>query len=114
MKRPIVAAFVGLAAVAATAQFSPSTGLLNDIYPKDPARAEALRLCMLADPNFNRLDGVAREACYHHAFGEQASVPLAPADFKTSNQVDLRQSAAMGTVAHNDVRLTQEADHSQR
>jgi hypothetical protein len=96
MKRLIVATFVGLTAAAAAAQFGPIRSLLDDIYPKDAARAQALRLCMLANPNFNRLDSAARDACYHHAFGERASVPSVPSlDVKPSNQVDLRPSAAM-------------------
>jgi hypothetical protein len=98
MKRLIVATFVGLTAAAAASQFGPIHSLLDDIYPKNAAKAQALRLCILANPNFNRLDGAARDACYHHAFGERASVSPAPApDLKSSYQVDLRPSAA--TVA---------------
>jgi hypothetical protein len=116
MKPLIIVTFVGLTGAVAAAQIGPVPGLLNDIYPKDAAKAEALRLCILANPNFNRLDGTARDACYHHAFGEQASVSSTPlADFKTPNQIDLRQSAAMGShVAPNDIRLTQQSDHSLR
>jgi hypothetical protein len=116
MKPGIIATFVGLAAAAGATQLSLVNSLLDDIYPKDAARAEALRLCILANPNFNRLDSAARDACYHHAVGEQASVPSAPPqDLKTSNQVDLRQSAAMGShIARNDIRLNQQADHSLR
>jgi hypothetical protein len=109
MKRLIIATCVCLTAAVAAAQFGPANSLLDDIYPKDAAKAAALRLCILANPDFNRLDRAARDACYHHAFGEQvASVPLAPApDLKTSNQIDLRQSAAMGDhIARNDIRLT--------
>jgi hypothetical protein len=110
MKPLVIATCIGVIAAAAVVQFGPANGLLDDIYPKDPAKAAALRLCILANPDFNRLDGTMRDACYHHAFGEQtASVPpaLAP-DLKTSNQVDLRQSAAIGShVARNDVRLSQ-------
>ena len=98
MKRLIVATFVGLTAAAAASQFGPIRSLLDDIYPKNAARAQALRLCMLADPNFNRLDSAEREACYHHAFGERTSVsPAAAPDLKSSDRVDLRPSAA--TVA---------------
>jgi hypothetical protein len=112
----IVATVVGLTVAAAVAQFGPVKGLLDDIYPKDAAKAQALKLCILANPDFDRLDSAARNACYHHAFGEQASVSsaLSP-DFRTPNQVDLRQSAAMGSqVARNDVRLAQQSDHSLR
>jgi hypothetical protein len=101
MKRLIVATFVGLTAAAAAAQFGPIHALLDDIYPKDAARAQALRLCILANPNFNRLDSAARDACYHHAFGERASV--SSPDVKPSDNVDLRPSAAMDShIAHSD------------
>jgi hypothetical protein len=93
MKRLIVATVVGLTAAAAASQFGPMHALLDDIYPKNAARAQALRLCMLADPNFNRLDSAARDACYYHAFGERTSVsPTAPAP-------DLKSSASAATVA---------------
>ena len=98
MKRLIVATFVGLTAAAVASQFGPIRTLLDDIYPKDATKAQALRLCMLANPNFNRLDSAARDACYHHAFGEQASVsPVPSADVKPSDQVDVRPSAAMNS-----------------
>lgn len=72
MKPLIIATLVGLTAAVAAAQLGPVNRLLNDIYPRDAARAEALKLCMLANSNFNRLDAAARDACYHHAFGKQA------------------------------------------
>lgn len=75
MKPLIIATLVGLTAAVAVGQLRPVNRLLGDIYPRDAARAEALKLCMLANPNFNRLDGAAREACYRHAFGKQASQP---------------------------------------
>jgi hypothetical protein len=82
----IIATFVGLTAPVAIAQFRPVNCLLDKIYPKDAAKAEALRLCILANPNFDRLDGAARDPCYHHAFGEHASVSsVSPTEFKTSN-----------------------------
>jgi hypothetical protein len=96
VKRLIVAT-VGLTVAAAASQFGPIRTLLDDIYPKDAARAQALRLCMLANPNFNRLDSAARDACYHHAFGERASLPGSSPDLKSSDQVDFKPSAA--TVA---------------
>jgi hypothetical protein len=108
MKLLVIATCVGLTVAIAATQFGPAKGLLDDIYPRDANKAAALRLCILANPDFNRLDRAARNACYHHAFGEQAaSVPPAPPlDPKTSNQIDLRQSAAMTDhVARNDIRL---------
>jgi hypothetical protein len=95
VKRLFVATFIGLTVAAAASQFGPIRSLLDDIYPKDAARAQALRLCMLANPNFNRLDSAARDACYHHAFGERASLPGPSPDLKSSDQVDLKPSAAI-------------------
>ncbi len=84
MKPLMIATLVGLAAAAAVAQLAPVNRVLNDIYPRDAARSEALRLCMLANPNFNRLDSTARDACYQHAFGKQAllstSLPPSPTE----------------------------------
>jgi hypothetical protein len=82
----------------------------SDIYPRDADKAAALKLCILSNPDFNRLDKAARDACYHHAFGEQAaSVPPSPPTVsKSASQIDLKQSAAMGDhIARNDMRLTQ-------
>jgi hypothetical protein len=115
MKLRIIVALVGLTAAAAATQWGPIGTLVNDIYPKDAAKADALRLCILANPNFDRLDSTARAACYHHAFAEQASTSLVPTtDAKAFNQVDLRQSAAMGSHVGNDIRLNQQSDHSLR
>jgi hypothetical protein len=115
MKLRITLAIVGLTVVAAATQLGPIGTLVEKIYPKDAAKAEALRLCILANPAFNRLDSTARDACYHHAFAEQAATSLAqPTDTRTFNQVDLRQSAAMGGHVGNDIRLNQQSDHSLR
>jgi hypothetical protein len=103
MKRLIVATFVGLTAAATASQFGPIHSLLDDIYPEDAARAQALRLCILANPNFNRLDSAARDACYHHAFGEASVSSVPPLDVKPSDRVDLRPTAAMDShIARSD------------
>jgi hypothetical protein len=114
MKRLMIATVIGLTVAAAASQFGPINSLLDDIYLKDAGKAQVLRLCVLANPDFNRLDSAARDACYHHAFSAQASVSSAPSpDFKPSNQIDLRQSAAIGShIARNDIRLSQQSDHS--
>ena len=115
MKLRITVAIVGITVAAAATQLGPIGTLLGEIYPKDAAKAEALRLCILSNPEFNRLDSAARGACYHHAFAEQAATSLVPTtDSKTFNQVDLRQSAAMGSHVGNDIRLNQQSDHSLR
>jgi hypothetical protein len=52
---------------------------LGDIYPKDPARRQAIEMCVLADVNFNRLDTAVRDDCYRHAFASPASLVSPPA-----------------------------------
>jgi hypothetical protein len=34
------------------------------VYPSDPAREEALHLCYIENPTFNRLRARQRESCY--------------------------------------------------
>ena len=104
MKRLIVATLVGLTAAAAASQFGPIRTLLDDIYPKDATRAQALRLCMLANPNFNRLDSAARDACYYHAVGGRASISPVPSPaLNPYDQLNLKPSAAMDShVARRD------------
>ena len=115
MKSRIIVILVGLTVAASVAGLGPVGKLLDDIYPKNAAKAEALRLCILANPNFNRLDSDARDACYYHAFAEQALTPPVQAtESKAPNQVDFRQSSALSGHVGNDIRVIQQSDHSLR
>jgi hypothetical protein len=58
LKRLIIVTFVGLTAAVSVAQFRRVKRLLDKkSYPKDAAKTEALKLCVLANPSFDRLDG---------------------------------------------------------
>jgi hypothetical protein len=83
VRRLLVATIIGIAAGVAAMQSKTVSGFFASIYPTDPAKREALDLCIFADPNFNRLDRAAREACYRHALGQSA-----PRASSAPNQVD--------------------------
>jgi hypothetical protein len=92
----LVAALIGIAAAGVAMQSPVVSGFVADVYPQDPARQEALNLCILADRNFNRLDPAARDACYRHAFAAPASlVPPLPTG-RAPNQVDLGRAGSRG------------------
>ena len=67
MKLFIVAIAVGAAIGIVASQLDPVRDFVADIFPKDAAKRQALNLCILAEPNFNRLDAAARDRCYQHA-----------------------------------------------
>jgi hypothetical protein len=113
MKPSLLAAVAVLAGTAAF-ESQPISNLLADVYPNDTAKRQALNLCMLADPKFDRLDGAARDACYQHAFAPAASMAMStPVVSPPPNQVDLRQAAGRGVAPANDVRIVQQTDGSQ-
>jgi hypothetical protein len=105
MKSLILAAMVGVSAAGAALQPSNLVSLVSEVYPFDASKRQALQLCMLRDPNFNRLDQSAREACYRH---ELVGPALAAARATTRvgpNAVDLLQAAAWETAPGNDIRV---------
>jgi hypothetical protein len=115
MKPLFVAAIIGMAAGAAVAMQSGTvSGFVADIYPTDSIRREALNLCALANPSFNRLDLAARDLCYQHAFPPPPSPQSLVAAGRAPNQVDLGQAASMGSSPRNDVRLVQQSDGAAR
>jgi hypothetical protein len=74
-----------------------------------------LELCFLQDHKFNRLDADERESCYRHALlptqaAEDEPIPVSP----QANAVDLRRSAAVGHLPHNDIRRVEEEDRARR
>jgi hypothetical protein len=109
MKPLLVATIIGIAAGVAATQTTAVSGFLGEIYPANPARREALNLCLLADPSFNRLNPAARDACYEHAFGEPAPQGTPMAAGSTANQVDLRRATSLTSAPRNDVRLVQQS-----
>jgi hypothetical protein len=105
MKPLLLAAMVSVSAVGAALEPGNLTSVINDIYPLDAAKRQALNLCMLRDPNFNRLASAAREVCYRHELDEpqlaaaRATIGVAP------NDVELHQAAAWENAPRNDIRV---------
>jgi hypothetical protein len=110
MKPLLVATIIGIAAGTVAMQSPVVSGFVADIYPGDPARREALNLCAFADPNFNRLDRAARDACYQHALATLASTEQSMLTGHIPNQVDLAREAGRGSSPRNDVRILQQSD----
>jgi len=76
-----------------------------NIYPEDPAKAEALNLCFTENHAFNRLDSAAREGSYRHILASLGELPkAAAAAAAAANAVDLRQAAGQGSLPQNDIR----------
>jgi len=107
MKRLLIATAIGIAAGVVAVQSHPVTDILHDVYPSDPAKRQALDLCMLGDPHFNRLDPSTREACYRHAASPPTLTVAPVTTVNAPNPVDLKQDAERGTVPRNDVRVVQ-------
>jgi hypothetical protein len=114
MKPLFVATIIGIAAAGAAMKSEAVSGFVADIYPKDSVRREALNLCALANPNFNRLDPAARDACYGHAFATLASTEPLVLTGRAPNQIDLGRAANLGNSSRNDVRVVQQSDGSPR
>ena len=107
MKRLLLVSAIGIISAIVALQFKTVTNFYNDIYPRDTSRREALKLCILEDPSFNRFDSHARDNCYLHA-GTQPTLAVEPAATGTApNPVDMRQSAGRGNTPRNDVRTIQ-------
>lgn len=113
MRRLLVATVIGIAAGVAAMQLKTVSGFFASIYPTDPAKREALDLCILADPNFNRLDRSAREACYRHALGASVPPETSTRAGSAPNQVDLQHAVGQSGAPRNDVRIIQQSDGSQ-
>jgi hypothetical protein len=110
MRLPVlVAAVIVIAAGIAATQF------LTDVYPKAATKREALNLCVLADPTFNRLDPAARDSRYQHAF----SAPALPGTLALTasippNEVDLKQAPSQTGAPRNDIRVLQRSNGALR
>jgi hypothetical protein len=87
----------------------------EDIYPSDPLKQQALHTCFLQDQKFNRLDSSERANCYRRTLLSLGEVPRsAPADQPQPNFVDLRRSAGMGSLPHDDIRRQQDEQNALR
>jgi|HubBroStandDraft_6_1064221.scaffolds.fasta_scaffold832101_1 hypothetical protein len=114
MKRMLVVTLIGVAAGAAAMQSKTAWDFYQNIYPSDPAKRQALELCLLGDVNFNRLDPDARGKCYQHALAEPVPAAEAARTDRTPNQIDFRQYAGRGPTPRNDVRLVQQTSGQSR
>jgi hypothetical protein len=114
MKLILIATIVGITGCGLAMQSKTVLGFWANIYPTDPARREALNLCALADPNFNRVSAGARTACYQHTFEKPAPQVTAATAGIGANQVDLRRAASATSAPRNDIRLVQQSDGSIR
>jgi hypothetical protein len=106
MKPFLLGTVVGIAFTGAALQIQNLASLVYEIYPIDPAKRQALAMCALADPNFNRLRPIARDACYRHELtatvtAARATISLAP------NPVALQEALAWEGAPGNDVRIVQ-------
>jgi len=105
MKRFLLVAMVGISATGAVLAPDHLTNFIDSIYPFETSKKQALNLCMLRDPNFNRLNSLSREACYQH---ELAGPMLAAARATTRvapNAVDLHHADAWESAPSNDIRV---------
>jgi hypothetical protein len=109
MKSMWVVGLVGLSVGVGMVRPAELWGVYRQLYPADPAEQRALNECFTQDPNFNRLNPAAREACYRH------NVPALAAEhaqtlrhLPTGNFVDLWRAAGQGHLPQNDVRAEQQ------
>jgi hypothetical protein len=114
MKPLLVATIIAIAAGVASTQSTVVLGFIAEIYPSDLAKREALYLCALANPNFNRLDPAARDTCYQHAFATPAAQGNQVLTASAPNEVDLRQAAGRTGAPRNDVRIVQQSNGATR
>jgi hypothetical protein len=99
------AALIGIASLAAIVRPDAVAALYQQLYPSDPEMRQALNECFTLDPQFNRLDPAARQACYRHMLPVAAAAPHSPA---RGNFVDLWRAAGQGHLPQNDIRAEQQ------
>jgi hypothetical protein len=104
----IVCAAVGVSTATGIVQPESLWQTYRQLYPADPGQRRALNECFTQDPNFNRLDAAAREACFRHNAPALGSVATAPVP--QQNFVDLWQAAGQGRMPQNDIRAEQRND----
>jgi len=100
----LAAAIVGFSVGVGSAWPRVAAYLYQQVYPSEPAEREALQLCILQDPGFNRLDAAQREGCYRHALLPSAAGP----DSTQVNFIDLRRAASLGRMPQDDIRAQEQ------
>jgi hypothetical protein len=111
-----VVGLVGISVGVAMARPAAVWAIYQQICPSDPAQRRALAECFLEDNRFDRLDPVAREACYRHnsvALGPAAGAADSAPGWRASSEnfVDRWRAAGEGHMSQNDIRAVQ---HSER
>ena len=102
------AGLVGVASMVAIVRPDVVSALYQQLYPSDPEMRQALNECFTLDPQFNRLDPGARQACYRHML--PAAADAAPPDRPApSNFVDLWRAAGQGHLPQNDIRAEEQS-----
>jgi hypothetical protein len=111
MKLLLVIGLLGASMSAGIIQPEALFSAYRDIYPADPMQRRALNQCFTLDPQFNRLDPHAREACYRHYASSAAQPPSDKAPpHPAPNFVDLWRAAGQGHMPQNDIRAEQQND----
>lgn len=103
------AALVGIASITAIVRPDAVSALYQELYPSDPAMRQALDECFTQDPQFNRLDPAARQACYRHLLPSAANRAIASNRPAPSNFVDLWRAAGQGHLPQNDIRAEEQS-----
>lgn len=102
------AALVGIASLVAIVRPDAVGALYQQLYPSDPEMRRALNECFTLDPQFNRLDPAARQACYRHMLPSAAKEAAAPHPPAASNFVDLWRASGRGHLPQNDIRAEEQ------
>lgn len=81
----------------------------QELYPSDPVQRQALDQCFAQDPQLDRLDSAAREACLRRMLPAMAAAEAAENPTQqASNFVDLWQAAGRGVAPQNDIRYQEQ------
>jgi hypothetical protein len=103
------ATLIGIASLIAIVRPGSVMAVYQQLYPSDPQMRRALNQCFTLDPQFDRLDPAARQACYRHTLPPFGNGGLAPHLRARSNFVDLWRAAGQGHLPQNDIRAEQQS-----
>ena len=85
----------------------------EDIYPRDPAKRQALDLCFVENHKFNRLDAGERDACYRRMLMPLGEVTATGGEQPNVNLIDLQRAAGAGNLPKNDIRRLEQNQAAQ-
>ena len=81
--------------------------LISDAYPADASKREALKFCILENPNFNRLASAERDACYRRELANPIPMAARVTTGVAPNLMELQQAVAWKHAPSNDIRVIQ-------